>query len=154
ATYDQWTRDGDTWQKVDSGIPNDIAEQRLFDMNGDGLLDIAAVNAAGQMTMYASTGTGWSTVPQPWTVLPEELKKSVIIDYNLDGRVDLIIPDRQSSDWSIFESTDHWDFRTLDSTIPKTVTVLHRLDMDGNGNDALAGIEDGRIIIYRNNVQE
>jgi RHS repeat-associated protein len=111
-----------TYRFVDSRLPPFIGDSRIFlDVNGDGLKDIvmSSKGVGKYLEIFLNEGNGFQTSPYP-AMIPSSLGEdffysndgildaAVAIDYDHDGREDLLIP---QGDPNV-------------STIPRTLLLL------------------------------
>lgn len=92
----------------DWAIPGTLTQLVMGDLNGDGRMDLAGVNSAGQI--YYSTNLS------TWTHIPGTLTQLVARDLNGDGRVDLA---GVNSGGQIYYSTNLTNWTPLPGTLSR-----------------------------------
>ncbi|MFT3768646.1 MAG: FG-GAP-like repeat-containing protein [Minicystis sp.] len=99
ATYAALSWDGEgAWESAETGLPSSPQGLLLFiDVNGDGLPDAIASDQAHQLVTFFNTGRGFaakvSSLPSPVAGGADHFfRLAATIDYNGDGRRDLLIP--------------------------------------------------------------
>ncbi|AUX47305.1 uncharacterized protein SOCE26_088230 [Sorangium cellulosum] len=138
TTYDAVTykRPG-AWSITPTGLPVLLPGGRMLflDVNGDGLPDAVQTGLPDrQLRTYMNTGDGFAaavnSLPELWLEADRFMNLAVPIDWNDDGRQDLLMPLREPGGvpaWMILESTGtvgDGTFRLVESHLPVELLML------------------------------
>ncbi|XXY17780.1 RHS repeat-associated core domain-containing protein [Sorangium sp. So ce216] len=159
STYDAVTyQSPGAWSITPTGLPvRPVGGRMIFlDVNGDGLPDAVQTGLSDrQLRTYMNTGDGFAaavnSLPELWLEADRFVNLAVPIDWNDDGRQDLLMPMREPGGvpaWMILESTGRvgdGTFTLVDSHLPvealmleSEVTLAHAqaprvTDLNGDG---------------------
>ena len=139
-------------------MSNDIAGFQPIDINGDGRLDLVwtrGVASARKLRYALSTDTGYvnkafSGGGFELSVRSAELR---VIDYNLDGRQDVIYYDDTASRWKVVLAEPHGNAEWRLVSTPITTPLIERYtafsDIDSNGTtDAVYSPTTASELLY------
>jgi RHS repeat-associated protein len=181
SSYDALTRDEDgTWPDVETeagaALPTSVNGRLLFlDVNGDGLPDAVMPDQAHQLLTYLNTGRGFAAPVSSLAALVVAgadafLNLASPIDYDGDGRQDLLVPlplDGTSSapSWRVLRAkggADGATFAIVDPQIPFQISIdaTSKLtladprgprvtDLDGDGAQDVLIAQDGFYSVFR-----
>ncbi|KYG00646.1 hypothetical protein BE21_57205 [Sorangium cellulosum] len=159
TTYDAVTyQSPGAWSITPTGLPVRLPGGRMLflDVNGDGLPDAVQTGLPDrQLRTYVNTGDGFAaavnSLPELWLEADRFANLAVPIDWNDDGRQDLLMPMAEPGGvpaWMILESTGRvgdGTFTLVDSHLPveplmldSEVTLAHAqaprvTDLNGDG---------------------
>ncbi|WP_437570485.1 RHS repeat-associated core domain-containing protein [Sorangium sp. So ce542] len=159
TTYDAVTyQSPGAWSITPTGLPVRLPGGRMLflDVNGDGLSDAVQTGLPDrQLRTYVNTGDGFAaavnSLPELWLEADRFANLAVPIDWNDDGRQDLLMPMAEPGGvpaWMILESTGRvgdGTFTLVDSHLPveplmldSEVTLAHAqaprvTDLNGDG---------------------
>jgi hypothetical protein len=129
-------RDGtftDVTAKAGLGGPGWSGDTAVFDYNEDGYLDILITNMFGASQLYKNNGDGTFT-----DVTKQVLGKtswgaigSKVLDFNNDGRLDLLIVDMHSDMWMPWTVNPNDTNYNLRKKYPKVLGPFYTLYMEG-----------------------
>ncbi len=128
--------------EVNSGITVPNTPRIPLDVNGDGREDIVYSSATGAgtwMVMFANASGGYNT-PTNTGVSNTGYNGAITIDYNSDGRGDLLVPYSGGTWWVTLGSASGLGALTntgAPATATGTGTNARALDVDGDGRDDL-----------------
>jgi RHS repeat-associated protein len=151
------------------------SEVKVLDFNGDGLRDIIEARSTSyddpsrQLSVWESTGKGFwqkgittttsGDVPspreggeEPTTITYHDLKESVVLDHDGDGRDDLLRrccrgPSASEADQSllVYRATGRYEFEVSNTGLGNFVPTLADVNGDGS-SDILAKIPGGAVV--------
>ncbi|MBV0894302.1 VCBS repeat-containing protein [Microbacterium sp. NC79] len=120
------------------------------DLTRDGLVDLAAITATGELRIYASDGKGWwnADVRKIGAVSPQG-RVFPMGDFDGDDRSDFGMVDASGLFW-LYSSADLTQKpRQIGSGWAPITMIVGNVDFDGDGNpDVLARLADGSLRAY------
>jgi hypothetical protein len=123
------------------------------DLNGDGKLDLATVNAASEIRVFLNKGEGVLEHHASYKC-GESPQSIAIMDINRDSRLDLVVANKKTKDLSMFINTGDGNFgeekRHELRTEPSALYAAN-FDADEKGDD-LALVADGSALTVLINI--
>ena len=110
------------------------------DFNGDGKLDVAALNASQGLTVYLNTGSNASPL-SPLSSLPYYSGPIVAGDFNNDGRLDLVDVNGETAETLLGNGDGTFFLQPPSVNIGSYPGVITTADMNGDGKlDLVTGV--------------
>ena len=180
-TYESLTYEiaGGSWTRRATGLRVADPGGRLIflDVNGDGLPDAVQNHTQdGQLYTSINTGDGFTkeveSLPTPLLDAAAFLRVAAVLDYNADGRQDLLLPMADPGDtpsWRILQATGSvgaGTFAIVDPGLPISTTLLQDqaatlsdaraprvTDLDGDGTQDLLYLLSDQVQVFRNTLR-
>ncbi|MFZ0805668.1 MAG: VCBS repeat-containing protein, partial [Candidatus Sulfotelmatobacter sp.] len=143
---------------------NDLAGGILYDMNGDGKLDVVTVDSAGQAStgvgnVWVLLGNGDGTFGAPTqTVLSNHAGSNLVFgDFNGDGLLDIADNDYTSGELSVYLGAAGMQFNaraqypTPDGVYDGCANAVGDMTGDGKPEIVSANCNDNTLTVYLNN---
>jgi hypothetical protein len=114
----------------------------VADLNGDGILDLAAT-AEGGVWAWLGKGDGSFSGPVVYSIAGATLPSLVIGDFNGDGRPDLAVANQSGQNIAIFIGKGDGTFRAggaIPVSVPPPLGPTNLIAADFNGDGILAGV--------------
>lgn len=113
----------------------------ILDINGDGLDDIAwsssATSGSGDWMFRLSNGTGFGSETNS-TIDNDGYSDAIVIDYNQDGKEDLLVPYSGGNWWAVLGDSNGFDTTLVDTgTAQGNAQITAAVDVDGDGREDL-----------------
>jgi RHS repeat-associated protein len=150
ATTFGWTEGEQGYQlTLPQTVTNRAGSTQWLDADGDGRLD-AVVRSNGALYIYFAERRGipvTSSVPAGSHLRFED---AVVLDYNGDGRMDLLVANTTSGNWDVYQSTG-LNFSYIQTGRPHYGAYTKHpvaVDLTGNGVPELVFKRFGRLYVY------
>jgi hypothetical protein len=123
----------------------------IFDLEGDGDMDIATANMDGDsVTILQNNGLGVFTRLDDYIVGDRPMYVNVM-DYDTDGLMDLLVTNTESNDLWILKNIGGSDFKTVGilniGAYPYFIDVAD-LNGDGRNDVAITSVNTDRVIVF------
>jgi RHS repeat-associated protein len=150
ATAFAWSQGEQGYQlALPQTVTNRVGSTQWLDADGDGRLD-AVVRSSGVLYIYFAERRGvpvTSNVPAGSHLRFDE---AVVLDYNGDGRMDLLVANTSSGHWDVYQSTGS-NFIYIQTGRPHYSAYTNHpvaVDLSGNGVPELVFKRFGRLHVY------